>query len=266
MADVKWIHLQSDIFDNRKIKLIEKMPEGDTIVVIWMKILCLAGQTNDNGNVYLTPEIPYTDEMLATVIDRPISTVRLALDTFEKLGMIKVIDNFIYLPSWEKYQNVEGLEKIREQTRKRVANYRERQKQIQASNDVTLHVTQCNAPDKNREDIDKNNIYTPSFQTPVLEELFLKFWKAYPKKVGKQDALKAFKKIKPTEELVDQMVNVIYDAKNTEQWTKNNGQYIPNPSTWLNQGRWEDDISTYSRKTTAEGRTIEEDRFANIDF
>lgn len=109
------------------------------------------------------------------------------------------------------------------------------------------------------------NIDIPSFQAPI-EELFLKFWKAYPKKVGKQDALKSFKKIKPSKELVDKMVSVIEDAKNTEQWTKNGGQYIPNPSTWLNQGRWDDDISTYTRRSTSEGREISNDRFAGIDY
>ena len=110
-----------------------------------------------------------------------------------------------------------------------------------------------------------NNIDIPSFQTPI-EELFLKFWKAYPKKVGKQDALKSFKKIKPSKELVDKMVSVIEDAKNTDQWTKNGGQYIPNPSTWLNQGRWDDDISTYTRRSSSEGREISNDRFAGIDY
>ena len=101
--------------------------------------------------------------------------------------------------------------------------------------------------------------------TPI-EELFLTFWKAYPKKVGKQDALKSFKKVNPSKEMVEQMVSVIEEAKKTEQWTKSNGQYIPNPSTWLNQGRWEDDISTYPGKSTSEGRTVNEDRFAGINY
>ena len=113
-----------------------------------------------------------------------------------------------------------------------------------------------------KDSIDKS-IYSPSKSGPLVEEMFLKFWNAYPKKVGKQDALKAFKKINPTQELVDQMVSVIEKAKQTTQWTKNNGQYIPNPSTWLNQGRWEDDIESYEYKTSAEGREI---RYSNIDF
>lgn len=118
----------------------------------------------------------------------------------------------------------------------------------------------------NDEEMTKIDPQMTKLKTPLIEELFLKFWKAYPKKVGKQDALKSFKKIKPNQELVDKMISVINDAKDTEQWTKNGGQYIPNPSTWLNQGRWEDDISTYTRRTSAEGRTIESDRYADIPY
>ena len=57
MAEVKWIKLSSNIFDNTKIKQIEVLPDGDTIIVIWVKLLCLAGNINDNGFVYLTKEI-----------------------------------------------------------------------------------------------------------------------------------------------------------------------------------------------------------------
>lgn len=263
MADVKWIKLQTDVFDNRKIKVIESMPDGDTIIVIWMKLLCMAGQINDQGFIYLTSELPYTDEMLATVIERPLSTVRLALQTFEQLHMIEIVDNFIQLPSWERYQNIEGLERVREQNRLRKQRQRIREKeQLQ----LTCHVTSRDShdTDKNREEIEiDKNIYSPSKSAPLIEELFLQFWKVYPKKVGKQDALKAFKKINPNQELVEQMISVIDKAKHTTQWTKNNGQYIPNPSTWLNQGRWEDDVESYEYKTSAEGREI---RYADIDF
>lgn len=276
MSEIKWISVQTDIFDNRKIKIIEKMPGGDSIIVIWMKLLCLAGQTNDNGSIYLTPEIPYTEDMLATVLGRDLSVVRSALSVFEKLNMIEIVDDFISLPSWEKYQNIEGMERVREQTKKRVQNYRERQKKL-LSDKCNVTVTLRNAPEediqieKEKEYIDTPSNWQPdgnqmATKAPLIEELFLKFWKAYPKKVGKQDALKSFKKIKPSKELVEKMVSVIEDAKNTEQWTKNGGQYIPNPSTWLNQGRWDDDISTYTRRSTSEGREISNDRFAGIDY
>lgn len=139
MADVKWIKLATDIFDNRKIKQIEKMPEGDSVIVIWVKLLCLAGNINDNGLVYLTEEIPYTDEMLATEFNKPLPTIRLALGLFQKFGMLEVIDDIYHVSSWEKYQNVSGLEKLREQNRIRVNRYREKQKALACN--VTCNVT-----------------------------------------------------------------------------------------------------------------------------
>lgn len=154
MMDVKWIKITTDIFNNRKIRQIEAMPEGDAIIVIWTKLLCLAGTTNDCGCVYLTQDIPYTAETLATEFHRPLNTVKLALKTFEQFGMISIVNNFLYITNWEKYQSQDKLEIIKEQTRKRVANFREKQKQITVENSATTcnvtcnaNVTQCNATD-----------------------------------------------------------------------------------------------------------------------
>jgi predicted phage replisome organizer len=101
----------------------------------------LAGNVNDGGNIYLTPEIPYTDEMLANELRRPLTTVRMALSIFEKFGMIEIIDDILHLSSWEKYQNIEGMEKIREQTRKRVAEYREKKRLAQGNAECNVTVT-----------------------------------------------------------------------------------------------------------------------------
>lgn len=128
MAEIKWIKLAADIFDNRKIKQIEALPDGDAIVVIWIKILCLAGTVNDGGQIYITREIPYTEEMMATQFGRPLNTVRAALRIFERFGMISTENDILRVSNWEKYQSIEGLERVREQTRKRVREYRERKK------------------------------------------------------------------------------------------------------------------------------------------
>lgn len=128
MADVKWIKIVVDIFDNRKIKQIESMPDADAIIVIWFKILCLAGTINENGLIIFTKDIPYTDEMISHEFNRPINTVRLALQSFVKFGMIEIIDNIYCVSNWEKYQSVESMERIREQTRLRNIEYRNRKK------------------------------------------------------------------------------------------------------------------------------------------
>lgn len=160
MAEVKWIKIVTNVFENRKIKQIATMPEGDAIVLIWFKLLCLAGKTNDKGAIYFTANMPYTDQMLATEFNKPLPTVQLALSTFQRFGMIEIAeDNLIYISSWEEYQNIDGMEKIRAQGRERINRYREKKKLLAASNvSSNVTVTQSNALDIDKEediDIDK---------------------------------------------------------------------------------------------------------------
>lgn len=162
MTDVKWIKIAINMFDNRKIRQIETMPDGDSMLLIWVKLLCLAGNVNDGGYIYLTKEISYTDEMLATQFNKPLPTIRLALKTFEQFGMIEIINNMIFLSSWQKYQDTDKLAEIREQTQARVAKYREKQKllaagQLDGESNVTYNVTvtQGNALEEDI-DIDKD--------------------------------------------------------------------------------------------------------------
>ena len=75
----------------------------------------------------------------------------------------------------------------------------------------------------------------------LVEARFLEFWKAYPKKTGKQYALKAWNKIKPTAELHERIMQAVDAQKRSDQWRRENGRYIPNPSTWLNGGYWDNE-------------------------
>ena len=146
MAEVKWIKIVTDIFYDEKMLLIETLPEADSIIVIWFKLLCFAGMQNNSGVFTLNNKIAYNDEMFASIFRRPLNIVRLALKTFEQYGMIEVIDNVVTIPNWEKHQNLDKLEQAREQTRKRVAKHRQKQQLLAECNgDVTLHVTQSNA-------------------------------------------------------------------------------------------------------------------------
>lgn len=145
MSDVKWIKIVTDIFDDEKILLIESLPERDSIIVIWFKLLCMAGKQNNGGVFLLNDRIAYTDEMLATIFRRPLNTVRLALQTFEQFGMIEIVNNTITIPNWEKHQSLELIEKNREKNRKKVAAFRERQRRLASgetsNDDVTGTVT-----------------------------------------------------------------------------------------------------------------------------
>lgn len=152
MSDVKWIKLSTNMFDDEKIKLIEKMPDADTILVVWIKLLTQAGKTNASGYIYLNESIPYTDEMMATIFNRPIGTIRLALETFKSFGMIEIDEkSFITISNWEKHQNIEGLEKIREQNRIRKQKERERKKLESPKKDSHETVTQSHATEEELE-------------------------------------------------------------------------------------------------------------------
>lgn len=118
------------MFDNRKIKHLRRLPDGNSIVLIWVMLLTLAGRCNSGGMIFLTENIPYTPKMLADELDFEESTVQLALTVLEQLGMIQTNgDGFLAVTGWSEHQNIEGMEKIKEQTRKRVADYRARKKQ-----------------------------------------------------------------------------------------------------------------------------------------
>lgn len=77
----------------------------------------------------------------------------------------------------------------------------------------------------------------------LQEKQFDKFWQAYPKKVSKKEAQKSWKKINPSLELFEKILKALEMVKQTEQWKKDNGKYVPYPATWLNQERWTDEIN-----------------------
>ncbi|SHH92163.1 phage replisome organizer N-terminal domain-containing protein [Clostridium grantii] len=160
MATVKWIKLSIELFDDEKIDFIQSLPEGDSILVIWVRLLVLAGKCNDDGYIYLTEEIPYTEDTLAFKFRKQTNIVKLALETFQRLNMISVDVKGIQLCNWSKYQNLEGMQKIKEQTRKRVAKHRQKKNEIEAPAkeetccNVTSNVTETlnNAPREKREE------------------------------------------------------------------------------------------------------------------
>lgn len=174
MSEIKWIKITTDIFDDEKICLIDSLPDHDAILVIWFKILALAGKHNRNGLLMMSDKVHYTDEMLATIFRRPLNTVRMALGIFEQFGMVEIIDGVITLPNWEKHQNIDGMEKIKEQTRNRVARHREKQKNLALGN-VTgnVTVTDSNAleeeRDKNKTRLDKDKNITTTSSKNILE-------------------------------------------------------------------------------------------------
>ncbi|SHO50145.1 phage replisome organizer N-terminal domain-containing protein [Anaerocolumna xylanovorans] len=130
MAEINWIKLRIDMFDDEKIKIIQSMPEGDSILVIWIRLIALAGKCNANGLVLVEDEFPYSDEMLSVIFNKSLTVVRLALSTFSKFHMVENTQKGIYITNFDKHQNVEGMDKIREQNRLRKQRERERKRAL----------------------------------------------------------------------------------------------------------------------------------------
>ena len=233
------------MFDNRKIKQIRHLPEGNNIVLIWVMLLTIAGRCNAGGMIFLTENIPYTIESLAIELDFDQTVVQLALDVLRKFGMIVCDENEFSICGWEEHQNVEGMDKVKEQSRKRVAAYRERQKANAATlppvtSNVTRNVTvtQSNAADKEKErdkeiELEKDILpQLPQKQDDCFEE----WWDLYPKKSGDirqayQEYLFALDDV-PAIDLLNAL------KAQTENLPESELRYFPSADKWLRNRTW----------------------------
>ena len=274
MAEVKWIKVVTELFDDDKIILIQNMKQGDSILLIWIQLLCLAGKQNNRGRFELNG-IPCSVEMLATLLRRPISLVRTAIDAFLKFGMLAVDSDALVIANWSKHQRLEGLEKSKEQSRKRVENYRNKQQQsnadvtqcnVTSNADVTqcnvtsnatsnadvtqcnatsnVTVTQCNADriririrDKDTEEESKE---IPKKSDSALEREFEDVWVAYPRKVGKKPALASYLRARRDGATFEEIKAGAERFANKVRAENVDLQFVPHGSTWFQQARWED--------------------------
>ena len=194
MADVKWIKLTTDMFDNRKIKHLRRLPDGNNIVLLWIMLLTMAGRCNAGGMIFLTENIPYTTKMLADELGFEENTVKLGVQALQSLNMVITEGDFFTVAGWEEYQNADKLAEMREANRQRVAKHRE-QKRLQSGNvTVTLPVTLRNAIDIEKEkevEVEKelNNTTPPApkkhkygtYQNVLLtDEEYAKLQERYP--------------------------------------------------------------------------------------
>lgn len=158
--NVEWVKITTDMFDNRKIKHLRKLPDGNSIVLIWVMLLTMAGRCNAGGMIFLTENIPYTPKMLSDELGFELSTIQLALEALERLNMISRNEDMLFISGWEEHQNIEGLDRIREQTKKRVAKHREAKKLPSGNVTCNVTVTDSNAAEEEREEdieIDNNS-------------------------------------------------------------------------------------------------------------
>lgn len=189
MADVKWIKIVTDIFDDEKVLLIESMPSPDSIIVIWFKLLCFAGKQNNSGVIMLNDRIAYTDEMLATIFRRDVNTVRMALKVFEQFDMIRIVDGVITIPNWGKHQNLDQLENKKEYMRNYMREYREKQRLLTSGESNGKTNSKANVSEADKEE-DKDIEEEKKKKKSVKESTHTLFLRLVPEYVI-SDALKA---------------------------------------------------------------------------
>ena len=137
-----WVKAMTNLYDRDEIRLIEAMPERDTIHYVYNRLMIYAGRTNDCGLIYFREGMPYTEEMLSTIFNRPLSSIRLALKSLINVGLIEIYNNgYIKIISWENDQNVDALERAKEKNRERVARFREKKKKQE---EVIVEDFSCN--------------------------------------------------------------------------------------------------------------------------
>ena len=217
MADVKWIKITTDMFDNRKIRHLRRLPDGNNIVLIWVMLLTMAGRCNSGGMIFLTENIPYTPKMLADELDFEENTVQLALTALEQLNMIVTNSGFFAIAGWDEYQNTEGMEKIREQNRLRQAKFKAKQKLLSDNVTDNVTITQDNATDK-EEDIEKekdkkkkkeskNYSDVPDLNQAILS--FVEFRKGIKKPMTDRAVELLIKKLNDMTPMIDEQIEII---------------------------------------------------------
>lgn len=151
MADVKWIKMMVGMFDGMSFKKIKRAKIGgesfrDKLTAVWFELMDLAGKCNHNGAFVNSAGIPFTDlDDIAVQIDRDEEELKLCITFYLKEQMLTIENDVYAISNWGVYQNIDGMEKIREQTRKRVAKCRENKKLLGGVFTVTDGNAECNA-------------------------------------------------------------------------------------------------------------------------
>ena len=173
MSEVKWVKITTDMFDNRKIKHLRRLPDGNCLALIWIMLLTAAGRCNAGGRIFLTESIPYTAEMLAAEFDFSEALVAEALRIFEQLNMIRTENGFLQIAGWEEYQNTDRLAEIREYNRLAKQRSRAKKSQNTAVNDVSMTGQRCHGTEEEGEEDKEKEFHSFYHSAPPEEEIFI---------------------------------------------------------------------------------------------
>ncbi len=265
MAEIPWIKLTTDMFDNRKIKHLRKLPEGNSIVLIWVMLLTMAGRCNAGGMIFLTENIPYTPKMLADELDFEESTVELALQALARFNMIVTDQRFFTIAGWSEYQNIEGMEKIRESKRLAQARWRAKQKALPPSVDSTVDSTRYlvdDAEEDIEEDKDKELEKDKRVDCQQIADLYNSICTSFPKLRSLSDSRRKAIKARLNTYSLEDFRTVFQNAENSSFLKGSNDRNWTATFDWLIkdtnmvkvlEGNYADKGKRYGRKEKVPG-------------
>ena len=159
MYEIQWFKVESNIFSNRKIQIVLKLPEGDTYFRVWMQLIALAVECNNKGRLEIGENNPMTTQNFSKIMGKSNKKIEKILEKFLELEMLVKEGETFLIKNWEKYQSIEKYEKYQMQNRERQRKYREKHKsEIEESNVIKML---DNEEEKNTKDIEnkkKENI------------------------------------------------------------------------------------------------------------
>lgn len=281
-----WLKMPSDFFSRKEIKLLRKMPGGDTLVLVYERLLLLSLKTG--GVLSFEGYGSNPAEEWALELDEELVSVQAVLAYMQGHDLIRET-------STGRYQLRDALEMTgsESESAERMRRYRERRAELPEASQSNVQPLPCNhtgaqsdaaasqsdieketeketdtEPEKEAETESKKKAPAGAKKSrkaapaetveaeivPEYELFFTEFWKAYPNKKAKQAAAKAWKRLKPDRALFDVIMQALEAAKHSDQWSRDGGRYIPYPATWINGQRWEDQDAEVAAGTS-EGRS-----------
>ena len=241
-----WLKLKRDFFKRHDIRIIESQENGKDYVLFYLKLLLES--VDHEGNLRFSDEIPYNEEMLATITNTNIDVVRSAVNIFLKLGMMQLLDDGTYYISEVEKLIVSASDTPNARALRR---FREKKKQLEISSTFQNEMNVIsNGKESKSIEIDKDKDIRDKDIYGHPDCNFESLWEKYPKKRGKQSALKAYLKACKMGDTYGEIAAGIDNYVRYIRATKTPMQYVKDGSTFFNQRAWLDDWSIDTSRLT----------------
>ena len=138
MYKLQWLKLELKIFSNRKIQILLKETDGDTYFRVWVQLLTISMECNENGKLVIGKNTPITIENFSKIMGKSKKKMEKIIKKFQELNMLIIEEGAYKIKNWDRYQSAESFEKYKEQNRLRQRKYREKLKSENGKSNVII--------------------------------------------------------------------------------------------------------------------------------